>query len=533
MSELVINIISCSVMGIIASFVVMLLQTFFSKRLSAKTMLYIWIPVIMRFLIPYIPESKASIYNYLPGADSLHTPVIPQITTDSAPEFAIHLNILPIIWLCGVVITLSVQLIAYYKFMKSIKYTSGYSEIAQSTVKRACEMCNIKKEVRIFTVKNNISPLIAGFIKPRIFIPEKILGEFQEQQIVIVLTHELTHYKQKDRLWNVLTVFINTVHWFNPLVRIVTGRIQRDVENACDEKAMEFLGADEKYAYSKTLIDLAALFPGGILAPSVSPMAGSSNSLKARIKKIYASGRKKLNAIALPMTVIISVTMLTGAADTKATAKIKSVVQNLEPVFSMQNILDKKAETLPDRITSELPEVTDVKEASVNNAVTPNITNHSDTQIQNSNTIAPDQNFNRTANKTDILQQEPDIAAPEPNSTSAENHAQANTTTSASNYDSNSGTYTYSGKNTTLVLSNNPTKSGFAYESEDLTIETVGISSSSDEKISGNFNIYRNGELVQSNVQATISASPSTITFNDSQSSDYDFSFDVQTKTVD
>lgn len=79
-----------------------------------------------------------------------------------------------------------------------------------------------------------ISPYIFGVFCPKIYIPYGI----DEEQLVYVLAHERAHLKRKDHILKVVAYFILSIYWFHPLVWVAYVCLGRDIEYACDEKAV-------------------------------------------------------------------------------------------------------------------------------------------------------------------------------------------------------------------------------------------------------------------------------------------------------
>lgn len=77
-----------------------------------------------------------------------------------------------------------------------------------------------------------------------------------------ILTHELTHYTHGDSLWNLIRALCLTVYWFNPLVWAAASLSRRDCELACDEGVIARLGEENRFAYGRTLVGMAAVGGG-------------------------------------------------------------------------------------------------------------------------------------------------------------------------------------------------------------------------------------------------------------------------------
>ena len=78
---------------------------------------------------------------------------------------------------------------------------------------------------------------------------------YLEEELYIILTHEIIHYKQKDLLLKSLSYIVLIVHFFNPFAWILFFRVQEWSEYACDYKACEHVGGIK--VYFETIMNIA------------------------------------------------------------------------------------------------------------------------------------------------------------------------------------------------------------------------------------------------------------------------------------
>ena len=149
---------------------------------------------------------------------------------------------------------------------------------------------NSKHTIPIYSTAFLKSPVLAGFLHPRIYLPIHLISDFNAgtistTDIRYMLLHELQHYKHKDILIGYL---INTVHvfyWFNPLIWYFLKRIRQERELACDSAVLQLLKETEYKSYGNTLINFAetiALSP----FPFTMGISGNIKQLKGRILNI-------------------------------------------------------------------------------------------------------------------------------------------------------------------------------------------------------------------------------------------------------
>ena len=145
------------------------------------------------------------------------------------------------------------------------------------------------------------SPMLTGFKKPVIVLPERIYGE---QELLLILRHELMHYKHHDLWYKLILLAANAVHWFNPLVYLMLRQAGRDVEQVCDDAVTA--GQDMAYrkAYSMTILNTMANQKGVALSTCLSKDA---QNVKNRFAGILQPKQYKRGAAVFLGVVLLAV----------------------------------------------------------------------------------------------------------------------------------------------------------------------------------------------------------------------------------
>jgi hypothetical protein len=100
------------------------------------------------------------------------------------------------------------------------------------------------------------------------------------EQIQAVLAHELAHVRRHDCLVKVVQAVVETLLFYHPAVWWVSGRINHESEQCCDDLALQVCG--DRQAYAGALARVAALGHG---APRLTA-ASSGGKLLPRIRRI-------------------------------------------------------------------------------------------------------------------------------------------------------------------------------------------------------------------------------------------------------
>ena len=94
------------------------------------------------------------------------------------------------------------------------------------------------------------SPCLDGLRRPAILLPEDA-----EQHLRETFVHELAHLARRDGLWNVLRHSATAAMWVQPLLWVLSRRIEVTAEEVCDDFVVAF-GAD-RGRYAGHLLELA------------------------------------------------------------------------------------------------------------------------------------------------------------------------------------------------------------------------------------------------------------------------------------
>ena len=253
MNELFLKIIN---MSISASWLVLavLILRFVLKKAPKWINVLLWGIVAIRLICPFSFESTLSL---IPSAETIPlnigmdtTPTInsgisainnavnPIISQSNTPMAGASINPLQItigiyeyIWIFGMIALALYTAISYWRLRRKVDTAVRYKD-------------------NIFQSENVSFPFVLGIIKPRIYLPFKMNGQYLEH----VVAHEQAHICRKDHWWKPLGFLLLMIHWFNPLMWLAYVLLCRDIELACDEKVIKELGNEQRGDYTQALV---------------------------------------------------------------------------------------------------------------------------------------------------------------------------------------------------------------------------------------------------------------------------------------
>ncbi len=94
-----------------------------------------------------------------------------------------------------------------------------------------------KFQVNVKLTDENISPFSFGLFKVYLILPRFIL-EFPNQQIKLLIDHEITHIEKQDHRWLILIKLVEQLFCFNPLLKWFERNYINAVELRCDNHVL-------------------------------------------------------------------------------------------------------------------------------------------------------------------------------------------------------------------------------------------------------------------------------------------------------
>lgn len=147
----------------------------------------------------------------------------------------IFINIYQLIIALLLIIYLIFQIVQRDSVLKD-SVSIGYDSRIQSII----SSFRLKRKVVVLINDYINTPITYGVFHPKIILQSSILqdGELLE----FVLTHELTHVKNYDMIFNHLKNLINCMYWYNIALIVSSKYIEDDIETLCDKLVVERLG---------------------------------------------------------------------------------------------------------------------------------------------------------------------------------------------------------------------------------------------------------------------------------------------------
>lgn len=338
------TILSMSVSGALLIMGVLLINRFVRTKCSRRWQYYIWLLVIARLLLPFGPEAslmgnvspamkqavaESGVFSGLEKQEKETWKAIAPAQGEPAAVDALQgesaaisslqgresdgliqnrtvpaKSPIGLIWLAVALGILIRKIIMYRRFIKHVK--AGAEPVSDcsllNTLYEVQWQTGVGKEVELFVNPRISSPMLIGVCRPCIILPDT---DISGKDFRYIVTHELMHHKRRDILYKWLVQFVVCLHWFNPLVYLMSLEISKACEFSCDEAVLAKLGYEHAADYGKTLLDaMAAAWRYKEPLTTVS-LNANKRILRERLGAIMSDNRKsgKIRMITAGLTV--------------------------------------------------------------------------------------------------------------------------------------------------------------------------------------------------------------------------------------
>ena len=267
------TVLILSLFGFGITALLLLLKPITAKKLPARWQYCVWIVVLISMVLPaykLIPKKEAQKLAIVPQNQTVQTETQPQeeinpdtvVTYDTpieyrevnlSPKIQIRLfDLIAYIWGAGILIFSLVIIISYFRFL--CRKNKNAVEISDNKIfSEVKNELKIKRHIRLKASSDIGSPMLVGVLYPTVYIP---CYEISDDNMRMVLLHELTHYKRKDLLVKWFAIWVNAVHWFNPLCYLACANLSEACEVSCDMAVTKNMSEDEQKLYMQTILNL-------------------------------------------------------------------------------------------------------------------------------------------------------------------------------------------------------------------------------------------------------------------------------------
>ena len=367
------------------------------ERIAPRWRFVIWSLVLVRLLLVVTPESPVSLFNLFAPArvadvaidvdiksEKAHPvvvdasaiePVLQSDATEAVAGKQVSDHAVPIVqqahvpsematlqvswslglflvWLTGFAAFVTLALLDWFRLRRRLAACSPNesSHLSDLISKTSTQLgCNRTPELLIS--RQDHSPFVTGVWKPRLIIPEVAVSEMSDVEMECLFTHEIAHIRRGDVAVQWLVLFVKILYWFHPAAWLADWRMQICRESACDDIAVDRLGAE---AYGNTLLRMSSYwrhktsvdFAPGCCGWIRRANRGDRKPIQARIRRIAMPTQNRAGWHLAAASLVAAFAVLTFTDQVARVAIGQERSSDLAPALAKNAVVpdDSKAE---------------------------------------------------------------------------------------------------------------------------------------------------------------------------------------------
>ena len=370
-TNLFLNVIAVSVSTSFIIFFLLIFSSFLNKRYAIKWKYLMWVAIAVRLILPFhidipFPQIVIAVPAQIAvpidaNSEKAAPTMLPtepkplegntKSTVQAPPQTAQKslnptlLDITAYLWLAGCLLFMSVHIFSFLQYKREIA-RKGMAVKERAVLRQArkiSEKLRIRSDVGILRYEGADSPMVIGFLKPKVVLPD---CDYSEEELFFILQHELTHIKRHDIYFKLLFVIANAMHWFNPFIYIMQREAVVDMELSCDERVLRQTPYAVRKAYTEALLS-AFSKQHKIETFLTTQFYGGKRIMKKRFKNILTGYPKKNGLFVCMCTICVTLIsgMLIGCSAIKSDSEKEPMQTELETMNpNIEDILDTQAE---------------------------------------------------------------------------------------------------------------------------------------------------------------------------------------------
>jgi beta-lactamase regulating signal transducer with metallopeptidase domain len=276
------------------------------RRLRPAVRYALWLVVLVKLMLPpslalpigvgwwvrpgEAPRPMQLRVTYLEGPAP--TPVPDRAVSDltltlSPPKRPWPLQVLALVGWMGMSLgLLGWMLVRWRQSARDVRRAECASKEMLRLLEEVKRTAGVRGAVRLKLTERLVSPVVYGWFRPVVLLPQALTARLSAPQLRVVLLHELFHIRRADVWVNCVQALLQLVYWWHPLLWLANSRMRRLREEAVDDAVMLAL-RDEAESYAPTLVEVAKLALRRPLATlGLVGILESRTSLRQRVERL-------------------------------------------------------------------------------------------------------------------------------------------------------------------------------------------------------------------------------------------------------
>lgn len=237
-------------------------------------------------------------------------------------------------WLSGVILLSGRIAVDFWRIRKlAMVGVRPLPEPWPRIVKRLCFEMGMTRLVRVMESSRVSVPMVIGWLKPVVLIPPSALLGLSQQQLELIISHELAHIKRHDYLFNLMQLVVETLLFYHPVVRRIAIQVRLERENCCDDIVVE--QTTDTLAYARALTEVEGMRCSAGMQVALAATGGHLVGRVRRLAGMPTQQRGSMHWIAGIVVVTACVVLISGGryvADRFAPEEVLDRAEHAAPV---------------------------------------------------------------------------------------------------------------------------------------------------------------------------------------------------------
>ena len=151
------------------------------------------------------------------------------------------------LWVLGIA-TCLLSVWRHHRQLRQIQFRPINQESLMLMANSIASEFGLKNVPSIAASREVPSPMLIGAFRPVIVLPQRVVACCSDEQIEMILRHEMAHVRRNDLLWGWVSMLVEVLFFFHPMVWWASRRIRLVRELDCDRLAIGERAAPVSYA---------------------------------------------------------------------------------------------------------------------------------------------------------------------------------------------------------------------------------------------------------------------------------------------
>jgi beta-lactamase regulating signal transducer with metallopeptidase domain len=198
-----------------------------------------------------------------------------------------HASPISLTWFAASVLCATTVAFRVVRFNRLLRQTLPASDELSRLTSKIAQRLSLEYTPSIRLTPATIAPLVWPATSPAtIVLPTRLVSELSDEQLSMILAHELAHLKRHDHWVRFLEVAVVAAYWWNPVVWWARRELHAAEEACCDSRVMQIFPTSA-VAYGDALLRTNQFVSSGCVpAPLLASGFREAGDLKRRVAMI-------------------------------------------------------------------------------------------------------------------------------------------------------------------------------------------------------------------------------------------------------